>query len=134
MIRMQIRDFGELAPMNVSLRFKVFAAIVGIASLAIILSLIPKLVHYRQEQKITHDLNRFIVGLDEDEPGWRLEDLEARRPRFSAEVNSASTVFAASNALPDKWPPNELAAIERRTDSDDGSRIWLEIFPSSKTP
>jgi hypothetical protein len=49
-------------------------------------------------------LQRVIAELDIREPGWRLEDLEARRKVIPLEQNSAWQILAAADLLPAHWP------------------------------
>src|SRR2546428_779876 len=49
------------------------------------------------------DLQEAIVALDRIDPGWRLEDIEAKRRQVPDEKNSAKIIVAAHAALPAKW-------------------------------
>jgi hypothetical protein len=60
-------------------------------------------------------LARILADLDENDPGWRLEDIEAARPTPLEESNSARIVVAVHRMLPRgaldfkaMEPPNEL--------------------------
>jgi hypothetical protein len=48
-----------------------------------------------------------LAQLDQDEPGWRLEDIEAARAVISEVENSARCVVAARKLLPKDWPSKE---------------------------
>jgi ABC-type transport system involved in multi-copper enzyme maturation permease subunit len=73
-------------------------------------------------------LHRAMAEADQLDPGWRLEELEARRPVYADDVNSAPQVTAAYNLIPrrtgDSYPlqrseeafPNPLLPPERLTD------------------
>lgn len=54
-------------------------------------------------------LNEAMAELDRDDPGWRLEDIEAAREQIPEEENSARVIAAAVKLLPRRWPPQELA-------------------------
>ena len=49
-------------------------------------------------------LSEKLAELDRTDPGWRLEELEARRPVIAAEENSAIRALAAHALLPSPWP------------------------------
>jgi hypothetical protein len=51
-----------------------------------------------------------IREADRLDPGWRLEELEAKRESLSAENNGATIVLAAYAKLPKKWPSRENVA------------------------
>ncbi|HLJ91840.1 MAG TPA: hypothetical protein VKU02_01475 [Gemmataceae bacterium] len=51
-------------------------------------------------------LTKTLAELDRADPGWRLEDLEARRPVLADEENSALRALAAHALLPSPWPTN----------------------------
>ncbi|HEY7310474.1 MAG TPA: hypothetical protein VH643_14005 [Gemmataceae bacterium] len=60
-------------------------------------------------------LNEALAELDQAEPGWRLEDLEAAREQVPEEENSARVVVASYKLLPDGWPPREIGdLLDRR--------------------
>jgi hypothetical protein len=50
-------------------------------------------------------LSETLAELDRTDPGWRLEDLEARRTVVADEQNSALRALAAHALLPNPWPP-----------------------------
>jgi hypothetical protein len=53
-------------------------------------------------------LREVVAELDRDDPGWRLEDIEAARAVVPDKENSARVVVAAGKRLPRTWPPEEL--------------------------
>jgi hypothetical protein len=54
---------------------------------------------------------------DRLDPGWRWEDLEARRARIPDEKNGALCVLAAAKELPKPWPPfSQFGNGDRLTD------------------
>lgn len=46
-----------------------------------------------------------VAEADRLDPGWRFEELAARRPPIPDEQNAALHVLAAADLLPDPWPP-----------------------------
>jgi hypothetical protein len=50
------------------------------------------------------ELQAALAELDEKEPGWRLEDIEARRAQVPEVQNGALHVLAARKLLPHRWP------------------------------
>jgi hypothetical protein len=56
---------------------------------------------YRAEYRLQSELAR----LDRDDPGWRLDDIEAAREVLPDDRNSARVVVAAADLLPNLWPP-----------------------------
>jgi hypothetical protein len=53
-------------------------------------------------------LNRVIAELDRDDPGWRLEDLQAAREVIPDAENGALLVLAVTARLPKDWPPSAI--------------------------
>ncbi len=53
---------------------------------------------------MNHRLNAVLAETDRLDPGWRLEDLDAKRPVIPDEENSALTVAAAVRKMPPRWP------------------------------
>ena len=49
-------------------------------------------------------LEEALAALDRDEPGWRLQQIEAARTRVPDGENSARVVIAANGLLPRGWP------------------------------
>jgi hypothetical protein len=52
---------------------------------------------------VEDELPQVIAGLDRTDPGWRLEQLEARRAVVPPGLNSATRVAAARRLLPADW-------------------------------
>jgi hypothetical protein len=70
-------------------------------------------------------LQAVISRLDHDDPGWRLDDIEAARSQVPPAENSALVVIAARDLIGGTWPPNEfsmafanLTAQSRLTDEE----------------
>jgi hypothetical protein len=58
-------------------------------------------------RKVTGALEAALAELDEADPGWRLEQIEAAREIIPEAENSARVVMAVAAVLPDKWPPED---------------------------
>jgi hypothetical protein len=58
---------------------------------------------YRADAALRAELAR----LDRDDPGWRLDDLEAARATVPEEENSARVVVATAGMLPEGWHADE---------------------------
>jgi hypothetical protein len=56
--------------------------------------------HYVQGSRAKSQLTRALEELDESDPGWRLEDIEAARPDPAEEDNSARVAMAARRLIP----------------------------------
>ncbi|HZY90394.1 MAG TPA: hypothetical protein VFE78_36570 [Gemmataceae bacterium] len=76
------------------------------ASVVLLLALVGLGVrlYYRHHQAVAK-LDEALAALDRDEPGWRLEDVEAAREEIPEGQNSARAVLAAARLLPRPWPP-----------------------------
>jgi hypothetical protein len=64
-------------------------------------------LYYRHHQAVTK-LEEALAALDHDDPGWRLEDIEAARGQIPKDENSARVVVTAAKLLPQRWPPQEF--------------------------
>jgi hypothetical protein len=68
------------------------------------------------------DLLQVVAELDRDDPGWRLEQMDASRPQVPDDRNSAAQVRAVLRELREKhWPAD--AADKRRFD------LWSQPLP-----
>ena len=54
------------------------------------------------------ELRAAIARTDELDPGWSLEEIEARRAVVPDEENGAPVVRAARKLLPEDWPPHDF--------------------------
>jgi hypothetical protein len=52
-------------------------------------------------------INQVLADLDKYEPGWQLEDFEAKRQPIPDDQNGALCVLAARKLLPEKWPTSD---------------------------
>src|SRR5262245_40112547 len=59
-----------------------------------------RVYHHR---KVTRALDAALAELDESDPGWRLEEIEAAREVIPEAENSARVVMAALKFLPRRW-------------------------------
>src|SRR4051794_38522091 len=56
--------------------------------------------HSIKAARIRAELNQFIANLDRDEPGWRIDALEAARARVPGAENNVPVILRARRALP----------------------------------
>jgi hypothetical protein len=88
--------------------------------------------YYRNHQAVTK-LEEAVAALDRDDPGWRLEDIEAAREQIPEEENSARVVVAAGQLLPQTWLPPDLddhlahLAPDEQLAPDDFARLGQEL-------
>jgi hypothetical protein len=54
------------------------------------------------------ELSEALARLDQDDPGWRLDDIEAARATIPDDENSARIVVAARALLPDEWKIDDI--------------------------
>src|SRR5713226_8444837 len=54
-----------------------------------------------------------IAEADRLDPGWRLEELEAKRAVIPAAENLADHVLAIKAMMPKSWPPNSMTKMRR---------------------
>ncbi|HJT77500.1 MAG TPA: hypothetical protein VJ739_09905, partial [Gemmataceae bacterium] len=61
-----------------------------------------------------------VAELDQDDPGWRLPDIEAQRPALPDDQNSTPHVLATAKLLPPRWlaptPPTDTSVIDQLVD------------------
>ncbi len=61
-----------------------------------------------RHREIQQRLVEVIADLDRNDPGWRLEDIEAARAQIPEEENSARIVAKAGSLLPNDWKPQVI--------------------------
>src|SRR5438067_1278238 len=61
-----------------------------------------------QRYQADRRLQQVIAELDRDDPGWRLEDLQAAREVIPDAENGALVALAAGEILPKNWPPSHI--------------------------
>jgi hypothetical protein len=59
--------------------------------------------------KSTKEYEKAAAELDQSDPGWRWEEIEARREGIPDELNSAIPVESAARMLPRQWPSQRAA-------------------------
>ncbi len=79
------------------------------------------------------ELAAVIAELDENEPGWRWDDLEKRRAVVRDEENGALRVAAAAGLMPKKWPKS-LAASDEATYLEMGRLAGLSMGAQPVAP
>jgi hypothetical protein len=57
------------------------------------------------------DLRDAIAEADRLDPGWRLEELEAKRASITAAENAAEHVLAIKASMPRPWPPDSMSKL-----------------------
>src|SRR5262249_10017696 len=79
-------------------------------------------------------LNLAIAEADRLDPGWRLAELEAKRPVLPDEENAAVRVLAARKLVPAQWPAWDHTT-DGRDPADDQQRAALqESFRTLEPP
>jgi hypothetical protein len=73
---------------------------IGAGLFVLLLVLIAFAQHWLQGSRDRDALRRVLAALDESDPSWRLDDLEAARANLPDEQNSALTVLANGRLLP----------------------------------
>src|SRR5262249_29176942 len=58
-----------------------------------------------EDQVDRRALERYLAELDQEDPGWRFEEIEAARPEVPDAENSAQVVAAVAQRLPEDWQP-----------------------------
>jgi hypothetical protein len=80
------------------------------AALGVMVLLVTLLLAKRRrddERVVARELAEALAEADRLDPGWRLEDIEAKRPKLADGANSARCVDAVQALLPKDWPePN----------------------------
>jgi hypothetical protein len=105
----------------------------GLITVALLIcSIIGKELFARWQAR--NDLEQTIAELDQSDPRWRLEDVEADRVKISEDKNSARIVVAAHRLLPKGWKPavddewgHVPPAVALRQDQAD--RLSAELKP-----
>src|SRR5438094_284844 len=79
----------------------------GLGLVLLLLVGVPADWLYRSARE--RELEAALAELDASDPGWRLEDIEAARPRVPDDENAAKLVQEAVGLLPKNWWVEELA-------------------------
>jgi hypothetical protein len=102
--------------------------------IAVVLAGLPFANEYYARWQARKDLEKAIAALDQSDPRWRLEDIEADRKMVPAEKNSAPIVMAAYQALPEDWTPKILDELRETFPQfalrpDQSDRLVTELQP-----
>lgn len=103
------------------------------AYLALLTLAVGAVRYWLWHRDVATKLAEALAAMDRDDPGWRLEDIEAAREVIPEEENSARVVVAAAALLPADWPPQTLKdAFDRldpptRLDPDKYRWVWEEL-------
>src|SRR5205814_5485903 len=85
-------------------------------------------------------LRQSIADIDQVDPHWRLDDIEARRARVEDAENGGIVLYGAARLLPPKWrsepgkliPPGGLSPLEPNQASQvAATRQALAAIPSA---
>ncbi|HZY86568.1 MAG TPA: hypothetical protein VFE78_17165 [Gemmataceae bacterium] len=68
----------------------------------------------KNARALEEDLKQALAEADRLDPGWRLEQLAAKRPALPADKNSAIAAQAVRRLLPEKWPALELFGLSEK--------------------
>src|SRR5262249_48205856 len=61
-------------------------------------------LYVQASRNADRELREALADIDRRDPGWRFEDLEAKRPAIPDEQNGALQVLEARRLLPSPWP------------------------------
>jgi hypothetical protein len=89
------------APAERKPNFRRRLRLLGLAALVLIIGLVVKYLLDREPSK--RRVREAVSRLDEVEPNWRLDELEATRAPVPDEVNGALCVQATASILGDRW-------------------------------
>jgi hypothetical protein len=95
--------------------------LLGVGLLVLLLGIVT-LGYWWFAAQANRELREALAEADQSDPGWRLEELEARRAEVPSEKNSALRVQAANRLLPNPWPPWALG-----TDEDKALKSLAEL-------
>ncbi len=79
--------------------------------IVVVLASLPFANEYYARWEARRDLEKAIAALDQSDPRWRLEDIEADRKEVPAEKNSAPILIAAYRLLPKEWSSETLEEL-----------------------
>jgi hypothetical protein len=78
--------------------------VIGLAVTAVVLGVVTVVVRYVLLLNARKRTEEIIARLDRDDPGWRLDEIEAARKVVPDAENSAIPLMAAARLLPSNWP------------------------------
>src|SRR5438093_10549944 len=64
--------------------------------------------HFYSNSLADRELQEAIALAERLDPGWRLEELEAKRAVIPHAENSAEQVLAIKSLMPESWPPESM--------------------------
>jgi hypothetical protein len=88
---------------------RIFLAAVALVVLAV-LSMVG--LYFYQRHRGERALQAAMAEADRDDPGWRLEDIEAQRSKVPPGDNAAIPLLKAAESIPDAWAIDVPPAIE----------------------
>jgi hypothetical protein len=91
----QQTDLSEKPPVSIWKRLFLWGAVVVLLLVATGIG-----YYFQQDARARDRLARLMADLDENDPGWRLEEIEAARPTPPDAANSARVVVAVHRMLP----------------------------------
>jgi hypothetical protein len=97
----------EEAPAAVPRRSRLRRVLLGVALIAAAVVGVCAYILYEQDR----ELREAIAEADRLDPGWRFEDMQARRENVPDEENSAPLVLAARAKMPAKWLAPTAAGV-----------------------
>jgi hypothetical protein len=77
-------------------------------------------LYVQASRSADRELREALADIDRRDPGWRFEDLEAKRPAIPDEQNGALQVLEARRLLPSPWPS---MPPQKDLDSDEGPTL-----------
>jgi hypothetical protein len=80
-------------------------------------------VYYLLRQASDRELAAVMAELDQQDPGWRLEEIEARRVSLPPEQNSAVRIQAVKRLLPNPWPARNTPAADAEPEAESPAAI-----------
>jgi len=100
--------------------------------LAVVIVVVIALVGYLMSAADSR-MKSALAKLDQDDPGWHLDDIEASRAVIPDEQNSARVIMKVVDLLPADWPSNEFAVAvteqppEKRLSPAEHGRLCNEL-------
>jgi hypothetical protein len=97
--------------------------IFGLGALFLILGVMVAVgIYLYHRNQVQRELAEVLAGLDQADPGWRLEGLEGARPPVPREEDSAALILQIHRKLPPKWL------------MDDPEAKWGDLAPNEPLP
>ena len=109
--------------------------LIGLAVMVAVLGVVTVVVRYVLLLNARRRTEEIIARLDRDDPGWRLDEIEAGRKVLTDAGNSAIPLKAAARLLPPNWPQTVATKPPNgpgREESDRG-RVIASVLDSDWT-